>query len=543
MKKLLFVLIAIAVLVGVIVIVAIPMVNNRVSTLLGDTLKDQIALQGLEENIAYDSITVDSINGRVTVQGLVVQDFNFVGKILIDGVTATVPVKDIVSLARSLEDGAISDVHLAITGVEMAMKVEGVDVALDVGTSEVQVNGRLDMNFIQNLLAGSVEPGIPQIDLIRLGVDRAELNSSDVTLSLGSLLAEVETVENAESESVSSLNISMAKVKVDGDIGGENTTTIVLDRYETQVQGAVVLELIAGLVSGNIEIDTSLIDSMSIDLEGGEFHVYDDLSDGESYINLGTLTAGLHKVKNETIDELHAAMTDVQMGFEVDGEKTSLSLGRSGIQVEGQKILDLLDEFATGDSGVDTVAVDTIRMDFERAALIAPELSMSIGSFMATLDGVESVLALRKNNSAITPQLHGEVNLNDYILDLDGELLEGFLADLEMTVGPVPFLRDPESWKVDNLQGKLSLENEKAKFSDLALTTSWLDISGSSSLGFSKGFVPSPPFEADIRVAQYPEELRPLLEIMTVVLFDTNLPKDNAFTVQISDESIRWGNI
>lgn len=172
MKKLLFVLIAIAVLVGVIVIVAIPMVNNRVSTLLGDTLKDQIALQGLEENIAYDSITVDSINGRVTVQGLVVQDFNFVGKILIDGVTATVPVKDIVSLARSLEDGAISDVHLAITGVEMAMKVEGVDVALDVGTSEVQVNGRLDMNFIQNLLAGSVEPGIPQIDLIRLGVDR-----------------------------------------------------------------------------------------------------------------------------------------------------------------------------------------------------------------------------------------------------------------------------------------------------------------------------------------------------------------------------------
>ena len=444
MKKLLGILVAIGVLVVVIVVVAIPIINNQASTLLSDTLKDQIALQGLEGNVAYDSITVDSLKGSVIVQGLTVQDFNFVDKIRIGEVIATVPVKDIVSLARSPEDGVISDVHLAITGVEMAMKIEDVDVSLDLDTSEVQINGRLDMNFIENLLIGRVETGIPQVDLIRLSVDNGKLKSSDVSVSMGSLLSEMGTVLNSDNEPVNNFQLSMANVSMDVDTGGEKTNTILVDRYETQVQGQVILDLLEGLASGNLEIDTSLVDSVNMNLEGGE--------------------------------------------------------------------------------------------------LITPELSMSVGSFTANLDGLDSVLALIESNPAIVPEFSGEMKLADYTLVLNDELREEFLSELEKTVGPLPFLRDPESWKVDTLQMKLSLENGEAELSDLACNTDWLDISGSSSLSFSEDMQPSPPFEADIRVAEYPEALRPLLE-MTAFLLGTDLPKDNSFTMQINDGSIRWGNI
>ncbi len=742
-KKPLFITIIIIVIIVVIIIIAMPTINDKVSTLLNDTLENQIALQGLDKNITYDSITVNSLNGSVTVQGLTVQDYNFAGKITIDEVSATVPVQEIVSLAISPEKGVISDIQLAISGVKMEMKVEDVDVSLDLSTSEAQVTGRIDMNFVNNLAAGSVEPGIPQIDQISLNVGGAELNSSGVTLSLDSLLAEMGTVKNADSEPVSDFNISMTNIKMDADIGGENSSIIMLERYETQVQGPVVLELIAGLVSGNIEIDTSHIDSMKVSLErlstqvpsegsvnlksltaemktiknvdsktvgdfqismidaqmdgeidgddislrlgsyetqvegqmvldlldmiatgeskidranidsmsmnfkdgeihindgtsddkgninlgnftvamktvknennesisdfqismidaqmdgeidgddislrlgsyetqvegqmvldlldmiatgeskidranidsmsmnfkDGEIHINDGTSDDKGNINLGNFTVAMKTVKNEnneSISDFQISMTDAQMDGEIDGDDIFLSLGRYGTRVQGHVILDILDEFTTGYSDVDIVRLDSISMDLESAKLIAPELSMSVGSIMANLDGVESVLALMEYTPVVAPGFSGEMKVDDYTLVLNDELLEEFLSDLEMTFGPLPFLRDPESWKVDNLQMKLSLENGKAELSDLALNTGWLDISGSSSIGFSKEMKPIPPFKADLRVAQFPEDLRPLLGMMTAVLFQTELPNTNSFTVQINNNTISWGNI
>ncbi len=540
MKKLLIVLISIAVLVVVIAVVAIPVVNKQASTMLSDTLKDQIALQGLEETLTYDSIMVDSTHGTVSVQGITVQNIPNVSKVTIDTVMATIPVMEIISFARSPEEGIISDVHLTISGVGMAMSVEGADFLLDLGTSEIQVNGRLDMDFIENILSGTVDPKLPQVETVSLSVDRVNLNSTSATLSFDSLLSEIGTIQNAQNEAVRNFQVSMNNIQLDSDTGSENTNTLFVKRYETQVQGEAVLDMLAGLATGTLEIDTSRIDSMDITVEGGELQ-----TQGEGHVRLETLTAGIEIIQNADKQKtglFHTAMSEVEVGIGEDEEKISLDLGRYETRIQGQVVLQFVDSLVTDHAPTDRIQVEIIAIDMEKAKLVAPKLSMGVGSFTAQLDGVDSVLAMMEPNSDTPAKFSSTMQLANYTLALDKRLLDEVLADVEMRLGPLAFLRDPESLNIDNFQMELSLENEKAELTNLALNTDWLGISGSSSIGISKDMTPSPPFEADLKVAKYPEALRPLLEI-TAFMLGTELPKENSFAIQINDGSILWGDI
>ncbi len=939
-KEPLLKLVIFVIVIAVIIIVALPIVNNKVSSLIDDTIKNQIAAEGLSENVTYESIKIDSANGRVTAKNLSIADKYIKGKITIDEAVITVPVQEIMALVISPDKGVIRDVDLAVSGINMDFNLEGVDVLLGLSDVKVSVNGKIDANFVNNLSSGNIGSAISQIDKVKVNLGKTQLTSSLVAVDLNSLVARLETIENEKGETVREFDISMDAVNMNSD--SNNSSAIFIENYETQVQGTAVNELITNLIEGKVEIDLSKIDSMNVNLNNlkgetpsidvvnlkslgaslntvtnenderavdlevsmtdatldGDFEgdnlffkigSYDskvqgenvieivntmisgkskvdmvdldlismdfkdgrfiisngdsfnkwsitlapltsntvptqntsyenivdfqglmansqskdeltarktslnprsfsplvegintsnllemiaeqeskinldsislDIKDGEFYfkdnsssdkvnitivslvsnmntiknednenisdfnismtdaavdaniagfsvlfdiasydtkvrgksvldiikevetgeleldsidldlvtmatndlrfnfkdtisgdkvnISLGALASKMNTTKtedNENISDFNISMTDAAVdaniaGFSVlfdiasydtkvrgksvldiikevetgeleldsidldlvtmatndlrfnfkdtiSGDKVNISLGalvskvnttknednenirdfnisitdavvdteiekeevlfgveHCDTKLQGQVVIDLLDSPITGNMVTDKLLLESINMGVERASLIVPDLSTSIGSLAVNLDGLESVNLISENITNIDSKVLMQLKLNDLFFKLDEQVLDAMLFGPEMIVGPLLFVRDPQNWNLDNLEMTLAVENWKANLSDVVLNTSWLDISGSSNIEFSKEFEVLPSSSAVIRVDKFPEELRPILGLMTFILFQTELPLSDAFTAQITNQSIVWKDI
>lgn len=732
-KSLLKPIIIVVIIVGI-VIAAMPLINNKVSSVVNETIKSQIALQGLGENVKYDSLTVDSINGRVTAKSLSLQDYYFKGEIKIDQAIVTVPVQDIMAFAISSQNGAITDVDLSLSGVKMDMNVEGVDVLLNLSTVEAQVNGQIDMEFINSISEGKIESAFSKVDKLNVNLGKTGLKSAGTSLNVDSLVAKIKQVENANKEIVSDFNIYMDNVKLDEATDGESNSIVTIKSYATEIQGPVVRELISSLAAGKVEIDPSSIDSMKVSLDNlnaqdsskggvnlqsltaaldtakdvngvgvvdlqvsmtdadmdgiidgdsilfkigsydtqlqgqtvldfidmmitgksnmgninldlikavifpvnngdfdfesnlalglltanmipatnsnnkkivnfqiasanpqsnqkavvsnlvnsypqlqnlnipnffgmveeqgesikdkvnlelikvnlkdGEFHINDKATNNKGSVSIGSLSSKMSTEEgenDETISDLNIAITDASIDAFFDDDAILFQTEGFNTQVQGKNIIDILDALVMGNVISNKVLLDSMSLDIDDAQFISPVFSMNVKSLMTNLEGVESVIEFMQYNADVDPKLFGQFKVNNFYFDIDDGLIDETLLGVEMIFGPIAFVRDPQNWRVDNLDLKLALENWNADLKDISLKSSWLDISGSTSIKLSKEFEILPPFSADIRVAKFPEELRPILGLMALLVFQTELPSTNAFTATINDGLIVWG--
>jgi hypothetical protein len=126
------------------------------------------------------------------------------------------------------------------------------------------------------------------------------------------------------------------------------------------------------------------------------------------------------------------------------------------------------------------------------------------------------------------------VELADLALDLNESALSEMLSEIEMMLGPVPMLENPENRRIDSMALTGTADGSGVELSSLSGSAEFLEFEASGALGFSDELLPAPPLQIDLEVEHYEEELRPLFEILAQQIAMSALPEGNSFSFSLA---------
>ena len=265
-------------------------------------------------------------------------------------------------------------------------------------------------------------------------------------------------------------------------------------------------------------------------------------------LGLNAETVGISLPVGEALklvqDPDHAVITDLSIsvnGLNVKDSSQELDYETDQLNVQFQGNLPL--ELFSADFGnlpADlNPGIKMLNFEVDGSQALSPVGTMKFGHLIFETTGDIALSDLEKAGMAsdyisLLKLLEGvKIDFSDYSFDLDEEVRSSMFMGVTMFFGPMPFLEDPENWKIDSFILEGGVSGNSAGIENYVLKTNWIDMKGNASIGISE-LGPQPPLKAEVYVDDYLEDLRPLLEMFAYQIAQAELPEGNSFTFRVS---------
>ncbi|MDA3808993.1 MAG: hypothetical protein PF518_01560 [Spirochaetaceae bacterium] len=209
-------------------------------------------------------------------------------------------------------------------------------------------------------------------------------------------------------------------------------------------------------------------------------------------------------------------------------EWTMMFLGNIHTGLFSERRDEILTEY---DPGISMISIESSGSRF-----MTPMGDMSLGNFQfeskgdLKLSNVELADSSGDYSSLYTSLESVSFIFSDYAFVLVDEIRDELLMRVSMLFGPLPFLEDPENWKIEEFALSGGITQGQAEVRDVTLKTNWIDIHANTSIGVSDNLEPIPPLDIQVSVNEYTESLRSLFEMMAYQLAESELPEGKSFT-------------
>ena len=517
-KKPIYITLAILFLIVLGIALSIPILNSAAEKRIYAEIERLATSYGISENLDVETITVDAVRGNLTVHEIRFK--NDSNTFLISQAHVKVSPTELISLALDRNGAALTDITVVLEDTRVGIDHERTRFASDLGTSTIHITGSISADAIAHIVAQDVTEEVSTIQSVHLATDSGTAQVQDTEYAFSSLSLQFDQggshIQN-ESATVYT-NVADLTVATTSD-----DMKVVASSIHAEVEGKAIIDLLVNLINTRtFLIQEPDIDTINLSLEGAQ------IIHSEAVLEAGSLVFNF----DTQAEEASLTLKDVR-GRDME-DSLELSFEKYGFHVSGSVISSLSAALLEPDQAAEDVHIDSLRMELEGSHLHTEDIGVNVEGFLVDLTGLHGLGALIEVGfSTIPPSLQfgAEMQVQGSTIELEEELINDIVYPIEDMLGPLPFLRDPDTWALDTLLIKTSLTNDRAAVEDFSLVTDWLDISGSVSIGIEMDEIAS-PFVMNMEVHRYPQEITPLLEIMSY-LFETDIPSEDSFDLQV----------
>ncbi len=517
-KKPVFITLTILFLIVLSISLSLPILNSSAEKRIYAEIEKLATSYGVSENFDVETITVGAVRGELTVQEIRFK--NDSNTILISQAYVKVSPSELISLALDRNGAALTDITVVLEDTRVDIDHERTRFASDLGTSTIHITGSISADAIAHIVAQDVKDELSAIQSVHLVTDSGTAQVQNTEYAFSSLSLQFD-------QDASHIQNESATVYTDVEeltlARASDNMKVAASSFHAEVEGKAILGLLTNLINTRtFLIQEPDIDTLNLSLEGAQ------ISNSEASLEAASL---VFKIDTQAEDAV-LTLKDVQ-GRDM-GDSLELGFEKYDIHVSGSVVSSLSAAFLDPEQATEDVHIDTLRMEMEGSHVHTEDVGVNVESFLVDLTGLHGIEDLIKVSFSTIPpslQIGAEMRVLGSTVELEEELMNDILYPIEDMLGPLPFLRDPDTWALDTLRIKVSLTNDLAAVEDFSLVTDWLDISGSVSIGIEMDEIAS-PFVMNMEVHRYPQEITPLLEIMSY-LFETDIPSEDGFDLQV----------
>jgi hypothetical protein len=331
---------------------------------------------------------------------------------------------------------------------------------------------------------------------------------------------------------------------------GAVAAVVALNMVNRRAEGQVQTQLDSALQQSGIA-DQLTYDAVSAEALQGRVSI-EGIAFAEEGVNLSIDTLSIELPRDEALalarDFADAQITDIavtasRMTLIDEAEELSVGTEELGMHFRGNLPTALFSEDTGPEVDPAALVVNTVGLSLAGGSLTLPENAgaFRLGSYDSEIQGnvtgadlaaavdLPAALAAALEDSASL-----SVELADLALDLNESALSEMLSEIEMMLGPVTMLENPENRRIDSMALTGTADGSGVELSSLSGSAEFLEFEASGALGFSDELLPAPPLQIDLEVEHYEEELRPLFEILAQQIAMSALPEGNSFSFSLA---------
>ena len=121
--------VAVVVIIAVGAIVTLNVIDSRAEAQVRAQMDDALAESGMTDVLTYESVSVDSLRGRVAVEGIVFEEDGVT--LNIDSATLQLPRSEALALAQNPEDATLTDISFRASAVKLSDEANEVSFTMD----------------------------------------------------------------------------------------------------------------------------------------------------------------------------------------------------------------------------------------------------------------------------------------------------------------------------------------------------------------------------------------------------------------------------
>lgn len=313
------------------------------------------------------------------------------------------------------------------------------------------------------------------------------------------------------------------------------------EQVRTQVEQAIAdLPMGDALSYGEIDVQAA---RGRIDIANVTFE------EGDTSLGIDTLTVELPRDEARALSRNPAETTLTDGTISVNGlnlhdpnEEVSFTLDELSVQMRGQVPTALFGENPESVISNPENGISFVSLDIGGSSFMFPEdlgsIDLAHSSFTAEGDLRFAALAEADQEGEFAALLHQlrsvSFELSDLALVLTETARQEITAGIESMLGPMPLLQEPDIWQIASLRLAGGITDDTIEVSDFSASSVLIEFEGAASLALSPDLEPIPPLDVALRVIDFHEGIRPLLNTLAQQIAMTELPDGNSFDFGVS---------